>query len=233
MKENATSLPSSVAFNGRSSVIATVSSPVTAHADIKLDNLLFGEQYASDDFSHVVVPGVTRSEHIQPKFASHPTGSRVYPHIYDDSLGSGLAMSLVEKAQGQIAQAIEFFSDGDLQSLSAALSNAALVLATAHEHTNFNDSFGALISHLRRGLLLLSPADVQLAQLMSVGKALNLLHEHPMMTLDQATDEVEALEKAGVHGEHQAIELFLQSLIDVAGDGHAHGLQQTLFEGVK
>lgn len=234
MKTNPTSLSINVEHRTDSSVLATAGATVTAHTDLKPENLIFNDQYIGGRISGVYLSPATLSGADSDKIkAFPPQASRAYPHIYDDAAAGSLAMSLIANAQLETRNAIDYFGDGDLQSVSASFSSIALMLAAAHEHTGFNDSFGALLSYLRRGILVLSLADVQLSQLMSIAKALDVLHEQPMMTLDQASDEVEALETAGVFGEHQAVELLVRTLLESSNSQLPQEYQQSLFEGVR
>lgn len=138
---------------------------------------------------------------------------RTYPHMYEAEAQSGVAMSLIGRARDEASLAIEAYQLGDIQEVSSRIGLVATNAATAHRSTRFNEAFGAAVSFIRRAALAANPADVELQQLMQLSKALNTLHAEPMLTLDAATDLIEALEKVGWRGQHAAAAELVAALL--------------------
>jgi hypothetical protein len=146
-------------------------------------------------------------------------GERAYPHIYDAAAGdSGAAMSLVAQAKQEANAAVDAWAEADLDGVSGKLAQLAATMAAAHEHTQFNESWGAVVSYIRRAALLTGAHEVTMAGLMLLPKSLNTLYAQPMLTLDDATDLIERLEAAGWRGRHEGVAGFVQALLGTSDE---------------
>lgn len=145
------------------------------------------------------------------------SGETAYPHIYDLSAGdSGAAMNLIAQAKVEANAAIDAWSDADLSSVSGKLAQIATTLAAAHNHTQFNESWGAVVSYIRRAVLIAGADDVNMQSLMQLSQSLRALYEQPMLALDGASELIEKLEEAGWNGRHESVAAFVEVLIGAA-----------------
>lgn len=132
----------------------------------------------------------------------HVSIERLYPHVYDESAESGQALLYVQSALSDVHAALDDYSNADLPAISTRLSQVAAAMNKAHPLTYFNESFGAVISFIRRATLIANSSDVSLPSLNALLSALRALSSNPMLDLDKASEIVEELSLLGWNGEH-------------------------------
>lgn len=153
---------------------------------------------------------------------------RMYPHVFDMQLEGGEVLVLVQVALKDVQTALNDFSNADLQTLSSRLSQVAAAMKKAQSLTYFNESFGAVVSFIRRATLSAVVADISLSALNALLSVLHTLLSNPMLNLDEASDLVERLSDEGWKGEHSVAGEILSALLDGTELDHAQ-IQTLLF----
>lgn len=139
---------------------------------------------------------------------------RIYPHVFDEATKTGEALTLIQKAIEDVRLAIDDFTDANLQSIGTRFSQIALLLKKAYGISHANDPFAAVISFVRRAILIFAPEDASLPQLNSLLVALKKLADNPLLSLDDATDLIDKLTDDGWDGQHEAVEKIVAMLLN-------------------
>jgi hypothetical protein len=141
----------------------------------------------------------------------------LYPHVFDETAGpAAIALRLLARAKDDAQNGADAYSDGDIGALSTSLGLVATAMAAAHSHTGFNESFGAVVSHIRRATLRADVTNVSLPQMVVLVKVLRELLQNPMIGLDSAAGLVDELADADWQGEQTEVHEFISALFSPA-----------------
>lgn len=141
---------------------------------------------------------------------------RIYPHVFDDDK-AGQALIYLRAAIDDAKGAIDAFGEPDIPAVDSRLSQIAVLMGKTHPLTVFNESFGAVVSFVRRATLAASSTELSRSALNSLVHVLELSASNPMLDLDEATDLIEKLASEGWKGEHQLASELLMALADDYG----------------
>lgn len=148
------------------------------------------------------------------------SAARAYPHLYDQAEDAGQAQVLIESAIKDAHAALNAFDDTDFEEVSSRFATIAATLGEAHRHTRFNESFGAVVSYVRRATLTADALQTSREELNTLVMTLASLQRNPAIDMDDAGELVERLSAAGWNGEHAAVEALVAALFDEdAGNG--------------
>jgi len=147
-----------------------------------------------------------------------PPIDRIYPQMFDAEAPAGQSLTFIHNAFNDAQSALEAFSSPDLQTVASRLTQIASTMARIHPLTEFNESFGAVVSFIRRATLIASPLEVSRPGLNSLVQVLRSLYSNPMMDLDEASDLVDELKSSGWHGEHGVAETLIAELLNESDD---------------
>jgi hypothetical protein len=137
--------------------------------------------------------------------------SRAYPHLIEEAQP---ALVLIDECLSDAHAALDAYDDADIQTIASRLAAIAAQCAHAHRLTRFNESFGAVISFVRRAALTADFTQVGRAELNALIQALQRVSNEPMIGLVDATIITDALSESGWHGEHNAVETLLALLAE-------------------
>lgn len=131
--------------------------------------------------------------------STRSSASVLYPHFYDkDSQGNApIAIRLLQAAIGDIDDAIDAYRDANMSGLWAKVSMVADSLNKAHDFTDFNEAFGAVVSHAARAATHSEIDSINRDALYALQIALKEAVNDPALTLIKAVDIIDNLEKAG------------------------------------
>ncbi|MDN7177316.1 hypothetical protein M0D69_04665 [Caballeronia sp. SEWSISQ10-4 2] len=158
-----------------------------------------------------------------------PQPEQVYPHLFDEATSAGQTRALVELALNDARLALESFGRSDFDSIGSRLALIATSMQKAHRLTTFNESFGAVISYVRRAALAANSPDVTRAGLNGLIQVLQSLRANPAMDLDDASDLVEALSAEGWQGDHDVVNALITVLFTESNDSDVPNDQAELF----
>ncbi len=158
-----------------------------------------------------------------------PRPEQVYPHLFDEDTSAGQTRVLVELALNDARLALESFGQNDFDSIGSRLALIATSMQKAHRLTTFNESFGSVISYIRRAVLAANSADVTRAGLNALIQALQSLRANPAMDLDDASDLVEALSAEGWQGDHDVVNALIAILFTEDTESNVPNDQAELF----
>lgn len=139
--------------------------------------------------------------------------SRAYPHILE---AAQPALALVAKALEDARKALESYDDSDIESVSGRLSLIAVSCADAHSLTRFNESFGAVVSFVRRATLIADSSEVSRPALNVLISVLAQIRKDPNISLMAAGELVGALSEEGWRGEHKVVDQLLALFLSEA-----------------
>jgi hypothetical protein len=139
---------------------------------------------------------------------------RIYPHLLDSELPEGEGLTLVKSALVDAQKALDAFDDPDMPTVLTHLTQIAATMGKAHPLTKFNESFGSVVSYIRRATLLASVDDICRSSLNSLITALQFLVSNPMLGLNEACEVIDNLSFAGWKGEHSVVEELISALFD-------------------
>lgn len=128
---------------------------------------------------------------------------RAYPHLLE---AAEPALILMRQALQDSRAALACYGNTDFDGVASKLSFIAVLCAQAHKETAFNESFGAVVSYIRRAMIAATPSEIDRDTLNSMVHALSELIENPLISLPAAGDLLDFLSKHGWHGELEAIE---------------------------
>jgi hypothetical protein len=139
---------------------------------------------------------------------------RAYPQVVE---AAQPALRFISQALGDARAALEAFGEPDFREVANRLTCVAALCARAHLETRFNESFGAVVSYIRRATIAANaanPDEISRDSLNSLVHVLNTLITNPVISLGDAGDLVELLSQHGWHGEHEAIERIIATLLN-------------------
>jgi hypothetical protein len=137
--------------------------------------------------------------------------SRAYPHLMEAAQPT---ISLMHHCLDDARLALNSFEDADFPGVAMRLSAIAAQCATAHSLTTFNESFGAVVSFIRRAAIAADVVEISRPELNAIINALNKLTNNPMISLRDAADILSELSDCGWIGEYTAVERLLASLLN-------------------
>jgi hypothetical protein len=143
---------------------------------------------------------------------------RAYPHLLE---AAQPAIALVEGALQDARAALESYGEGDFDGIGSRLSLIAAQCAEAHEWTTFNESFGAVVSFVRRASIAADVTQIGRNQLNGLILSLTELVSNPMIDLAHAGDLVTALSEGGWEGEDDSVR---RLIAEILGDAEAERL---------
>lgn len=155
--------------------------------------------------------------------------NRIYPHVFDESNLAGQALIYLQSAITDAKEAIDAFGEPDLQEVTTRLTHIAAAMGKAHLLTEFNESFGGVVSYVRRATLLITSEDISRSALNSLLQALMSVAANPMLDLDEATDLIDKLAHDGWKGEHRLANELIMALTEDS-EITTEELQSLLFE---
>ena len=158
-----------------------------------------------------------------------PEPEQVYPHLFDEDTSAGQTRMLVELALNDARNALESFGQNDFDTIGSRLGLIATSMQKAHRLTTFNESFGSVISYIRRAVLAANSADVTRGGLNALVQALQSLSANPAMDLDDASDLVEALSAEGWQGDHDTVNALIEILLTGDSEPNVSSDQAELF----
>ncbi|MBB5411706.1 hypothetical protein HDG34_005667 [Paraburkholderia sp. HC6.4b] len=158
-----------------------------------------------------------------------PGPEQVYPHLFDEDTSAGQTRVLVELALNDARLALDSFGQNDFDSIGSRLGLIAASMQKAHRLTTFNESFGSVISYIRRAVLAANSADVTRPGLNALIQALQSLHANPAMDLDDASELVEALSVEGWQGDHDVVNALIAILFSEDVESNLPNDQAELF----
>ena len=158
-----------------------------------------------------------------------PPQEQLYPHLFDENLAPGEARMLVISALKDANLALDAFGDGDLAAIESRLALVASTMKRTHHLTSFNESYGSVVSFIRRATLRANPGDVNRSGLNALVQSLDSLSANPSMDLDEAADLIDLLSDEGWKGEHEATSTLLKFLFDESDLNENENLQSELF----
>lgn len=164
---------------------------------------------------------------VEAEVTSAPPIQRAYPHLMDGPAGE--ACQHVTRALEHARRALEMFGETDLDDINTQFSIIAVTMAKAHQLTQFNDSFGAVLSFIRRATLTASSAEVSRPALNGLVQALHSLLENPLIDLGDAAELVESLSELGWQGEHKAVDRLVAALFNEIAEESGSEQQTDLF----
>ena len=156
--------------------------------------------------------------------------ARIYPHIFDEDAATGKVRSYILKALENAQYALDSYGVPDFESMNTSLMAIAAIMRSAHPLTEFNESFGAVVSFLRRATLSSSSEEVTRSALNSLVSALQSIAANPMIDLDEACDLIDKLSNEGWRGEHGVVEELVAILFDELDTENNTELQASLFD---
>ncbi len=139
--------------------------------------------------------------------------SRAYPHLLEEAQP---ALLLINQCLNDARAALDAYDDADIQSIGSRLTAIAAQCAKAHRLTRFNESFGAVVSFIRRATIAVNAAEVGRPDLNALFQALQRIVAEPMISLVDAAATTDALSNAGWQGEHGAVETLLALIVEGA-----------------
>lgn len=158
-----------------------------------------------------------------------PPQEQLYPHLFDESLAPGEARMLVTSALRDANLALDAFGDGDLAAIESRLALVASTMKKTHHLTSFNESYGSVVTFIRRATLRANAVDVNRSGLNALVQSLRSLSSNPSMDLDEAADLIDLLSDEGWKGEHEATPALLKVLFDESDLTESENLQPELF----
>lgn len=167
------------------------------------------------EFARTELLGVAdRPGQTSRQFSRELDPDRTYPHLFDEGGPAGQALLLIGRARDDARMALESFGDADLESVSSRLAAIAALMARAHQFTRFNESYGAVVSFLRRSALAGSGGDTSRSALNMLLQVLSSLSKNPAIDLEEAAELVDLLESEGWHGTFGPTEDLLAILLE-------------------
>jgi len=139
-------------------------------------------------------------------------------------------MGLIRQALEDARAAADAYNNVNLREVSSRLGLIATSMARAHLHTEFNECLGAIVSYIRRATLQLDAAQISLAQIVVLIKALSTLLSQPMLNLNAAADLTDEMERTGLRGEHKDVEALIASLLEDREDTEAAVVEEAVVE---
>ena len=124
--------------------------------------------------------------------------------------------------------ALDAYGEADFESVSARLTYIATAMQHIHRLTEFNENLGAVLSFLRRAVLLADAAEVQRSALNALVQALDVVSSNPMIELDEAAEIEDKLSHEGWQGDSGIADALVAALL---GDGAEE--DQALLEQLK
>jgi hypothetical protein len=138
-------------------------------------------------------------------------GARAYPHIVEVAQP---AFILMQRALEDARLALDSYDDGDIEGVASRLSAIAAQCAKAHPSTEFNESFGAVVSFVRRAAIAADASQITRVAVNRLIHALKQLTDDPMIDLAAAGDLISSLTDDGWHGEYEAVDRLLSLLTE-------------------
>jgi hypothetical protein len=158
------------------------------------------------------VPDVTITPH---PGAFVNVADRAYPHLLE---AAQPAVSLIQHCLDDARLALDAFQDADFTGVATRLSAIAAQCSTAHSLTKFNESFGAVVSFIRRSAVSANAAEISRPALNAMINVLNHLTQNPMIGIGDAADMQIKLSDCGWIGEHEAVNNLLAWLLSEEGE---------------
>ena len=134
---------------------------------------------------------------------------RAYPHLVE---AGQPALALILRSLNDARLALASYDGGDISGAVSRLSVIAVQCAEAHPLTTFNESFGAVVSYIRRATLIANAEEISRPALNSLVLALKQLTVDPMITLRAAGEIIGILSSEGWQGEYRAVDRLLALL---------------------
>jgi len=200
----------------------------SAHPSLELDNPSTRSEIVPAFLSSSSVRIITDlmgSEATQTEEPPAPT-SRVYPHVFDESQVPGKALLHIRNALRDARAAADAFGEPNLSAVASHLSNVAASMSAAYPLTDFNESLGAVVAHIRRAALITPFENINRSALNALISALDAMAVNPLIDLSEASDLIEALADEGWNGEHELVDKLVTAL--TSSDDLDERLPQTL-----
>lgn len=154
-----------------------------------------------------------------PASADSARSITLYPHLYDKDSSStaALAMEQIGLAITDTERAISAYNSGNLSEVWVALGGIGDCLSRAHQHTEFNEAFGSVVTFAHRAIRSADVNEINESHLMALQSALVRLTEEPTMTLSEAADVADQLESSGWQGSDEDVAAFAKGLLEYFG----------------
>lgn len=140
----------------------------------------------------------------------------LYPHVFDEHEGAGLAIASLRLAHVDATRALAAFGEADLDAVQTRLGHVAAALAKAARLNDFNPSFGAVVGFVRRAVLIAMASEVSRSSLNALVNVVATVEKNPMLSLMEAAELTQQMEREGWNGQHAAVERLAQALLEPA-----------------